>query len=358
MNAGSSNTNLSFSRYPLVIPYIIMWMVLAAIHFILLKAVYKLATGYAVADSLAFNTLFAILGVGLWYMTRFSDLKKKALTEVLLYHLTGMTVSVLLWLGAGYLILSSAFAGQPAYLVFLKHSIVIRIISGILLYGLLVSVAYLIINYRDLREQFEREAQLKAQLRDAELSMLRSQIRPHFLFNSLNSISALTVADPAKAQDMIIKLSEFMRYSLSQTDETMSTLGKELAQTGLYLDIEKVRYGERLMLTTDIEPQCMTCRLPAMILQPLIENAVKHSVYGTTEKVTVTITAGLKNSDLYLVLSNNYDPSAGITKGTKTGLKNVANRLVTLFGRSNLLQIDKSDDLFRVRLTIPQHGQD
>jgi two-component system LytT family sensor kinase len=358
MNLGSSKTNLSFSRYPLVIPYIIMWMVLAAVHMILLKAVYKLDTGYAVADSLVFNILFAILGMGLWYMTRFSDLKKKTLTEVLLYHLTGMTVSVLLWLGAGYLILSAAFAGQPGYLVFLKHSVVIRIISGMLLYGLLVSLAYLIVSFRELRERIEHEAQLKAQLRDAELSMLRSQIRPHFLFNSLNSISALTVTDSAKAQDMIIKLSEFMRYSLSQTDETMSTLEKEMAQTGLYLDIEKVRYGERLTLATDIAPPCMTCRLPAMILQPLIENAVKHGVYGTTEKVTVTITAALENGDLHLVLSNNYDPSSGARKGTGTGLKNVGNRLVTLFGRSNLLQIEKSGDLFRVHLIIPQHGKD
>jgi sensor histidine kinase YesM len=333
-----------------------MWMVVAAVHFILLKSVYKLETVYAVADSLVFNTLFGILGIGLWYMTRFSDLKKKALQEILLYHLTGVTVSVLLWLGAGYLILSSVFAQQPAYLQFLKQSVVVRIISGSLFYGLLISLAYLITNYRELREQSEREAQLKSQLREAELNMLRSQIRPHFLFNSLNSISSLTVTDPQKAQEMIIKLSDFMRYSLSQSGENMSTLGKEMAQTELYLDIEKVRFAKRLTFVKEIQPTCLTSTLPAMILQPLIENAVKHGVYGTIEKVKIVITAELKDGFLHVMISNNYDPAAGARKGTGTGLKNVENRLLTLFGRSNLLQINKTDDLFQVHLTIPQHG--
>jgi sensor histidine kinase YesM len=333
-----------------------MWIVVATIHFVIMLSVYKLQTLQAFGDSVVFNGLFAVMGIGLLFMTRYYDIRKKTLYEIMLFHLTSVTVTLLIWLGAAYLLLDLLFQNEPQYLQFLKNSLVIRIISGILFYGLLVSLAYLINSFRDLREQIEREAQLKSMLREAELNMLRSQIRPHFLFNSLNSISSLTISNPDKAQEMIIKLSEFMRYSLNQSDETISDLQKELYNTDLYLDIEKVRFGDRLKVIKEIDQDSMDCKMPAMILQPLIENAVKHGVYGSTELVRIQIRANSNDGYLRIGISNDYDPSGMTRKGTGTGLKNVENRLFTLYNRTDLLNIRKLDNLFEVQLTIPQYG--
>jgi len=127
-----------------------------------------------------------------------------------------------------------------------------------------------IFNFRELREKSEREERLRSLLKETELSMLRSQIRPHFLFNSLNSISSLTMTNPARAQEMVIKLSEFMRYSLSLSNAMMSSLEKDLYHAGLYLDIEKVRFGEKLVVEEDIDEKALKWQIPAMILQPVL----------------------------------------------------------------------------------------
>jgi sensor histidine kinase YesM len=346
----------SLSKSQLVIPYVMMWIAVSTIHFFIMFQVYKLTAPQALGDSLVYNGLFAIMGTGLWFMTRYSDIRKKKLGEILIFHVTGVTVTLLIWLGAAYLLLNLLFESQPAYRQFLKDSLVIRIISGVLYYGLLVSIAYLIISFRELKEKMEHEAQLKSSLRDAELNLLRSQIRPHFLFNSLNSISALTISNPDKAQDMIIKLSEYMRYSLNQSEEILSDLKKELYHTGLYLDIEKVRFGDRLVIAEEIDEECQSCTLPAMILQPLIENAIKHGVYGSTGQVKIHIKAHLQGDFLRISISNNFDPVGIIHKGSGTGLKNVENRLLTFYYRHDLLKVSKQEQYFEVFINIPQNG--
>jgi sensor histidine kinase YesM len=188
-----------------------VWVTIGVIHFFLLNRGYGLSPLLASADSWVFNLVFAIIGVGLWYMVRFSDLQTKNLSELVMYQVSGVALTLLIWLGLGYFILRQVFKQEPEYLVFLKDSLSFRVISGFLYYSLMVTTYYLIINFRELKEKSEREARLTTLLKETELSMLRSQIRPHFLFNSLNSISSLTMTDPMRAQEMVIKLSEFMR---------------------------------------------------------------------------------------------------------------------------------------------------
>jgi two-component system, LytTR family, sensor kinase len=115
---------------------------------------------------------------------------------------------------------------------------------------------------------------LKSQVREGELKMLRSQINPHFLFNSLNSVSSLTVTNPLKARDMIVKLSDFMRYSLSSRNEQPVTLGNEMESLRLYLQIEKVTIRRKAQIEEEISPECLQALMPGMLLQPLYENAV------------------------------------------------------------------------------------
>ncbi|HOW25478.1 MAG TPA: histidine kinase [Bacteroidales bacterium] len=344
---------LNTKRLPVI--YGLLWMTITVIHFVLLKNVYGFSPGTSWGDSLVFNILFAILGMGLWFMVRFSDLHKKSFTELLFYHLTSATGILFIWTGLSFVILRKLLQSDTAYLSFLSGSLTMRIFLGILYYTVHVITYYLIINFRELQEKKDRENQLQSLLKEAELNLLRSQIRPHFLFNSLNSISSLTMIDPVKAQEMVIKLSAFMRYSLDTRDNTMSTLEKELHHTDLYLDIEKVRFGKRLQIDKNIEETALAWTMPAMILQPLIENSVKYGVYESTDISRITIEARITPDYLAIRIGNPFDEDSSPHKGTGTGIRNIEARLKHLYGRQDLLKIVKDKDYFELELMIPEN---
>jgi two-component system LytT family sensor kinase len=332
-----------------------MWITIAVIHFAIIHRIYDFPGSVAWTDSLVFNILFAILGIGLWYMVKFSDLHKKSFLELGFYHLTSITGILFLWAGLSYVILKQLFIDDLAYVEFLSETLTIRIFSGILYYLMLATVYYLVVNFRELQEKKEKENKLQTLLREAELNLLRSQIRPHFLFNALNSISSLTMTDPEKAQDMVIKLSSFMRYSLDTKDNTMSSLEKELYHTDLYLDIEKVRFGKRLHVDKQVAPEALNWMMPAMILQPLIENSVKYGIYEATEESTIILTASISAGELVIRIGNPYDEQSGQHKGTGTGIRNIELRLMHLYGRRDLLRILQSIDYFEIELKIPEN---
>lgn len=190
-------------------------------------------------------------------------------------------------------------------------------------------------------------------MKETELRMLRSQINPHFLFNSLNSITSLTVTDPEKARIMVIKLSDFMRYALSRKDDQPVTLQSELENLRLYLDIEKVRFGDRLSIEENIDPGCLRALVPVMLLQPLYENAIKHGVYESTEMVIIRTSVGFTEGFIEMNITNNFDPEATPAKGTGTGLLNVTRRLELLYGNRASLITEKEINKFRVKIFLP-----
>ena len=333
--------------------YIVFWMAVAAIQFALLVRNYNMTTWLAAADSIVFSVIFALLGSGLWFMVQFSDRQQRNFLEMISFHLAGVAFTILIWLGLSTVIMKALAGKDHAYLVFLDQSLTFRILAGILIYFLQLAVFYLLLNIKELKERMEREASLTAMLREAELNKLRAQIKPHFLFNSLNSVSALTLTDPAKAQEMVIKLSEFMRYSLSMAEEAMSTLTNELYHAGLYLDIEKVRFSDRLLVEEDIDLSCENWPIPAMILQPLLENAVKHGVYSLSGPSTIKMKVNCSKEFLFVDLTNNYDPDTAPRKGTGTGLQNVMKRLSAIYNRHDLLKVNKLETTFEVSLKIP-----
>jgi len=344
-------------RNHLEIVYIFLWVTLGVIHFSLLYFGYGLSIYVAAGDSIVFNLLFALIGSGLWFMVRYSNLQTKKVSELAFYHLSGASVTIFAWMMSSYLILNGIFSSNNIYLDFLKDTISLRIITGVMFYALLVTGYYLLINFRELKEKNQRETQLTNLLKEAELNMLRSQIRPHFLFNSLNSISALTMTNPEKAQEMVIKLSEFMRYSLNLPDTMISTLEKELYHVELYLDIEKVRFGDRLAFEKKITEGTLEWNVPVMLLQPLIENSVKYGVYESSETTLIRLEAKLDDGVLVITIGNTYDPEAKVRKGTGTGLKNIRARLLNLYGTSSLMKINQTDDHFEVVLRIPKYAR-
>ena len=230
---------------------------------------------------------------------------------------------------------------------------------GVILYCLLSIAHYLAIEFQRARaaERRELESQLAAQ--EAELRMLRTQIDPHFLFNSLNSISALTSQNPARAREMTLQLAEFFRHTLGLEAHRKVTLEEEAALLTHFLAIEKVRFGARLTVDMQIDEGARACLLPPMILQPLVENAVKHGIGHLPEGGTLRIVAQRAGSLLQLQVENDIDdalppPAAG--KGI--GLANVRQRLATLYGRDAGISWTRENKQFKVALVLPAETEE
>ena len=191
-------------------------------------------------------------------------------------------------------------------------------------------------------------------VKEAELNLLKSQLNPHFLFNSLNSISALTLTDPHKAQEMIILLSDFLRYSLARDGRQLSSLSAELQNIDRYMKIEKIRFGDRIQYTADVVSNTLSCTLPVMILQPVFENAIKHGVAESIDTVHIQLSAKLEQNYLIIVVQNEFDPTSPSRRGAGLGLKNIEERLKLIYHNDGLLKYRKENNIFEVKLIIPQ----
>lgn len=205
------------------------------------------------------------------------------------------------------------------------------------------------------KENEQRKADAERLAREAELYNLRQQLQPHFLFNSLNSIIALIGRKPEEARNMTFQLSDFLRGTLRKDDQQLIALKDELEHLQLYLSIEKVRFGHRLETQVTYDEACLTKTLPAMIMQPLVENAIKYGLYDTTEKVTVGVACTCNNHMLEIQIENPYDSQSNKPRrGTGFGLRGVQRRLFLLFGRTDLLETHATTHIFTSIIKIPQ----
>jgi LytS/YehU family sensor histidine kinase len=225
---------------------------------------------------------------------------------------------------------------------------------GILFYSIIVAVDYVIIYYNNFRQKLFRESELNALVKEAELKSLKYQINPHFIFNSLNSISSLTLSNPDKAREMTIKLSSFLRSTLSKNEKQKSKLVEEISNAKLYLDIEKVRFSDKFEFLEELESECKDMEIPSMILQPLFENAIKHGVYESLEKVVIKLKCGPEKEYLKIVVENNYDPESVPRKGEGIGIKNIQQRMKLIYNQDNLVTVEKNNGLFKVNIFIPR----
>lgn len=333
--------------------YIGMWLLISFIHFSILFFLYNQELLISFSDSLIFNLLYCLLAIPVWYAVRYSQSGKQSSFNLIFSHLVSLIIILFIWFGSSSAILHSLFQSNILYVDFFVTSVPWRIISGILFYLILVMVFYVIIYYNNLQEKLRNEAKLNEIVKDSELNLLKAQINPHFLFNSLNSVSSLILTNPSKAQEMVIKLSDFLRYSISRDKERFSTLQFELENTRRYLDIEQVRFGSRLEYDFTISHGCISQQIPVMILQPLFENAVKHGVYESTGKVSIKTTGNLYDGYMQIVIFNNFEPGAPMRKGAGIGLKNIRDRLKLIYRNEQLLNTRVVDNIFEVTLIIP-----
>jgi sensor histidine kinase YesM len=251
--------------------------------------------------------------------------------------------------------MSSIFPQQTAYLQFLNKFMPIRFDIAVLITCCMALISELYYTLEEHTENEQRKADAEKLAREAELFKLRQQLQPHFLFNSLNSISALITLQPAQARKMIQQLSDFLRGTLKKEENQWISLHDELQHLQLYLDIEKVRFGHRLNAFIECSEQVNHLQLPNMLLQPLVENAIKFGLYDTTEPVTIHIQAIQEAGHLVIAIQNPFDPeTASPQKGTGFGLSSVQRRLYLLFGRHDLLHTAYTGNVFTTTIKIPQ----
>jgi LytS/YehU family sensor histidine kinase len=190
-------------------------------------------------------------------------------------------------------------------------------------------------------------------VREAELQKLQLQLQPHFLFNSLNSINAMIIAQPDEARKMVEQLSDFLRITTKRADEHWVKFSEEWNYLQLYLEIEKVRFGHRLEIDSEVTDEARAYMIPTMLLQPLVENAIKFGLYGTVDRVVIAIRAFLNDGVLHLTIENPFEPDTQPPKGSGFGLNGLKRRLYLLFARNDLLQSSSAEGRFKVTLKIP-----
>ena len=340
------------NRIRLVVWWLV-WLFLVAGQSLLFYYAYGEFSRTGVLDSAISLLIYSGIGLSLWYPFSFINSGKVRITTIISNLVVSGIISVSLWAILTYYIMQALLQGDNTYSAYWEATFPYRIGTGVFIFGLIIMAYYLFVSLTNLAEKNAREARLESLVRETELKMLRSQINPHFLFNSLNSISFLTITDPEKARLMVVKLSDYMRYALARKDEQPVTLQSELENLRLYLEIEKVRFGDKLVTEENIEPGCLEFKIPVMLLQPLYENAVKHGVYESTDSVRIYTQARLIDQHIEIIISNNYDQSPSTKKGTGTGLINVARRLELHYGKKASVKTVRSDGAYSVSLYIP-----
>jgi hypothetical protein len=331
----------------------LVWLFITAGQLLLYYYAYGSFTTSAIPDGIISLAIYSGIGLSLWYPFRYFNAVSSRNISIIANLVLSGAISVALWVLITKYFVLAVLPKVNDYQAYWEVTFPYRVGSGVFMYGLIVLAYYLFVSLYNLSEKNAKEARLESLVKETELKMLRSQINPHFLFNSLNSISSLTITDPEKARDMVVKLSEFMRYALSKKDEQPVSLRSELENLRLYLEIEKVRFGDRLSTEENIAEQCLEIKMPVMILQPLYENAIKHGVYESTECVRIKTNVSCNNGYLEIVISNNYDQTPSSAKGTGTGLINVSRRLDLCYGNNASVKTTKENGIYTVSLFIP-----
>jgi len=331
---------------PAYLGWALLWVVVQAL---LLWSV-GIGPGIALSDALLTNLL--LVGAG------------HAMSKGLRYYQPGLWQGAYLFgwsLGLAGLCLTLFYGltgklhkGDQAYLAFVEATLAVRMVYAWLMVLLLLLLSWMWFYTRERRQDEDRKAAAEKLAREAELYNLRQQLQPHFLFNSLNSISALVGARPEQARQMIQQLSDFLRGTLRQEQQQLVTLEEELQQLQLYLEIEKVRFGHRLQTTLEIDEAARQMRLPALLLQPVVENAIKFGLYGTLGPTVIALRADAQDH-LHLQIRNPYDPDTlRSAQGTGFGLNSIRRRLYLLYARQDLLGTRQEENVFITTINIPQ----
>ena len=340
--------------------YLLAWVPLTA------TSAYVLATrgtlGWLPATVLAVAVFlfYAFLCLSAWYPCRATPLGRVSFLRLLLTHLSAAVLISFVWTQAGAALAYAILSPEKFEAIRTQFRPQLNSIFtiGVLLYLLSVAFHYVLIAMENSRHAEAQAVEARVLARDAELKALKAQVNPHFLFNSLNSISALTSIDPARARDMCVLLGDFLRLTLGLGEKTSVRFSEELDLLQKYMAIEKVRFGTRLTMLEEIQEESKPCLLPPLLLQPLVENAVKHGIASLPEGGQVRVAAQRQNGRLAILVENSWDPDSPPRRSGGRGLKNVQLRLEARYGKDASLHVNNEGDLFQVSLSLPAETEE
>jgi len=340
--------------------YLLAWVPLAAILVFLTTSGGTLSWLESAAIVIPLCFIYAFICLSAWYTAKGTPIQPGTTLRLFLGHSAAAALVSSLWVGlawalAYFLSKTSAFQGLDQ-----RFAPQTRIIfgAGVLLYLLSVASHYVILSLEASREAEAVALQSNVLARDAELKALKAQVNPHFLFNSLNSISALTSVNPAKAREMCILLAEFLRMTLGLGEKTTIPLSEELALLDRFLAIEKVRFAARLKVEEAIQEDSRQMLILPLLLQPLVENAVVHGIANLPEGGTIRVASESRDGRLFITIENTFDPESTSTRRTGMGLANVRRRLEGRYNGEASMQVSTAADQFRVRLSLPAETGD
>ncbi len=345
-----SKSPLSIVRFRII--FILCWLVMVADHIMVLHF-FGLPWQAAIIDSAISNSLLLLACILVMNTLRYYLPRGKQYINIFSICL----FLTIIWLLLTKLLLKLALEHYPGYNELLQQSLSIRFSISFLLLGCVTMISILWFNQLEQIEFEERKTDAEKLAKEAELFKLRQQLQPHFLFNSLNSINALIGNRPEEARKMVQQLSDFLRGTIKKEETQWVTLQEELQYLQLYLDIEKVRFGNRLTTAINIDETSFQLKLPALLLQPIVENAIKFGLYDTTDETLIELYASRQENDLVIKVTNPFDPETSSPKqGAGFGLKSIQRRLYLLFARADLLSTDIKENIFTTIVKIPQHN--
>ena len=331
------------------------WIFFSLLLAVLLKSPGILIWSHALALAAVLSGLAQVSAISADFSCRTAPLSRTPLWRLLLTHVVAALLLTFFWVKVGVIVarqFDSIEGWKGIYGEYvLKTGMMFA--AGFFYYLLSVAVQYALIAQKASNEAQARAVESSIRAREAELSALKAQINPHFLYNSLNSISALTSIDPARAREMCVSLADFLRLTLGMGEKPVIPLREEVGLLEKYCAIEKVRFGERLRVEEEIQEEAKECLLPPLLLQPLFENAVVHGIAQMPEGGWIRLRATRNEDRVSLTVENSWDPEAGSSRKNGVGLKNVQRRLEARYGNEARLQANAEDEVFRVNLSFP-----
>ncbi len=344
-----------FTRRERFFLYMAVWLVIAGLLCLLFVAMSALTWVEATALFLPMALLYAFMSLAALYLCKAFPLQQTPFLKLLPTLLAASLLTSSLWVAVGKGL--ATLLARAAELTDLEPQfdagVPLLLGFGTLLFLLSIVVHYLLLAFDATRAAERRALELQVLARDAELKALRSQLQPHFLFNSLNSISALTAMDPPAARAMTVRLAEFFRATLRLGQEHLIPLKEEFRLAEAFLSIEQVRFASRLLFSTTLDKECEDVSVPSLILQPIVENAVNHGISHLVEGGTITLEARRNGNAVLVRISNPCDAHRPGSNSTGVGLTNVRKRLESLYGNDARLMVQNGATKFTVELRIP-----
>jgi sensor histidine kinase YesM len=333
--------------------YLVVWQLLGLLFAIGLRH----GTSWLEASALFLPLclIYAFVCLSAWYLCRaFPMNTATSIWNVLLAYAASAALASLLWVVCAMgLAMTLQAMGLEGPTRLFQEQILLLFVLGVLLFWLAAASQYMLMAFQASRDAETRAIELDLLAREAELRALRAQIDPHFIYNSLHSISALTASDPAAARRMCLLLADFLRETLRLGSSARITLGSELALAERFLAIEQVRLGARLQVARETDPQAVDCLVPPLLLQPLVENAVVHGIGQLVEGGTIRLAATRDGHTLTITLDNPCDPDRMRSRGVGLGLDLLRKRLTTQCGAYDAVRASEEDGHFRVEVRMP-----